>query len=190
MGLFSGLEGPAGLVDRGQRGAEPAVELVQGLQLLLEALEHLLSAVDVGLEAVVALGEHHPVVGELGLHRLDVAGDAVDADHQGCGNRLARVLVELGGQVRAVLELLGESENRLDLGVVPGGGTEVLDGLFDALGHAASVETEPQLAGDHDERDQDQDRRDGDGGQDGVGGFHSEPSMFLFGCSRGISRSV
>lgn len=183
VGLFSGLGSPAGLVDRGQRGTEPAAELVQGLQLLMEVLEHLLVAVDSALVAGVALGDHPPVLSELGLHRLDVAGDAVDAHHQGGGDGLRGELAEALDQVGAVLELLGERQHGVDLGVVPGRGAEAFDGVVDALGDplAAGV---AEVVHDQDQEDQDQDRHDGDDGQDGVGGVHEDLS--LFGCSRGF----
>ncbi len=159
------------------------VELVELGQLLLEAEEHLLVAVDVRLMTGVALGDHLPVVSELGLHRLDVAGDTVDAGHQSGGDGLARVLVELGDQVRPVLELLGERQHGVDLGEVPGRGTEAFDGVVDAPCDPLTAGV-TEVAGDHDERDQDEDRRDGDGGQDEFGGVHED--LPLFGCSRGF----
>jgi len=177
--------GSADRIEAGGVDHEPAVELVEPGQLLLEAKEHLLVALDRGRVGAVAFEHTLAVVAELGLGHLDVVGDTVDANHQRRRDGLRGELAELLHEVRPVLELLGERQDGLDLGVVPGGVAEALDGVVDALGHPLAVGVAEGTV-DQAQRDRDEQEGDGDDVQEEVGVVHSR--TFLVRVHSRISR--
>ena len=157
------------LVDRtDDEGGALALDVAEHVELLLEALDGLLVAHNVLLVLRVALGDELAILAELGLHHLDVVGDAVHVHHQGRGNSLVAELVESFDEVGPVLELLSERQDGIDLGVMPGGLAEPVDGLVD---HAQEV-ARHHAAHQHQHGDQHHDQRGSDDGQKHFRGFH------------------